>query len=138
MARVLGYLFPFILIAIEYCLRIALQTDLTAFAGPALASASAGLLIPMTAPKPPRMPVLAEDVRRELERLNFSVRSNRDELYRALALLLLLLSITAWVFCVVLSEKKDPVSWFGISRSLLIGLGSYIVAIIASELKEAQ
>jgi len=119
-------------------LRIALQTDLTAFAGPALASASAGLLIPMTAPKPPRMPVLAEDVRRELERLNFSVRSNRDELYRALALLLLLLSITAWVFCVVLSEKKDPVSWFGISRSLLIGLGSYIVAIIASELKEAQ
>jgi hypothetical protein len=130
-------LFPFILIAIEYCLRLALHTELTAFAGPALASASAGFVIPLTGPKQPSA-ALSESARRELEDINVTIRSNRDELYRAVAVLLLLLSIAAWVWCLVLAETKDRSTVLGLPRSLIVGFACYFIAIIASEIKEAQ
>lgn len=82
--------------------------------------------------------VLPEAVRRELASLNVTARSNRDELYRGIALLLVLLSIAAWVWCLVLSERKDTATWWGFSRPLMTGMASYFVAIIASEIKEAQ
>lgn len=135
--RILTYLFPFILVAIEYCFRLALRTELTAFAGPALASASAGLLMPLTAPKQPSA-ALSDSARRELENLNVTIRSNRDEFYRGVALLLLLLSIATWVWCLVLAETKDALTWLGLPRSLMAGFVCYLIAVIASEIKEAQ
>jgi hypothetical protein len=118
-------------------LRLALHTELTSFAGPALASASAGLVIPLTAPKQPSA-ALSDSARRELENFHVTIRSNRDEVYRGVAVLLLLLSIAAWVWSLVLAETKDTLTWFGLPRSLMVGVVCYVIAMIASEIKEAQ
>lgn len=135
MSRLLAYAFPFILIAIEYGLRVALRTDTAGFVGPALASAAAGLLVPLVALKDKAVS-LGADVQAELKALKVTVRSHRDELVSALSVLLLLCAVAAWVWSLVLAEGKDPVLIVGFSRPVMIGLVCYFVAIIAAEVKE--
>lgn len=121
MTRVLTYLFPFILIAMEFGLRLALRTELGTFAGPALASASGGLLISLTAPKRGSKR-FTDPTQQEVENSASVIRSNSDEAVRAFALLLLLLSIAAWVWCVILAQQRDTEVWLGWPRPLALGL----------------
>ncbi|CAN7543484.1 hypothetical protein [Caballeronia sp. LjRoot31] len=104
--------------------------------GPALASAGAGLVVPLVAPKS-RIAELPDDVAHELKRLNVTVRSKRDEVFCLVCVLLLLSSLAVWEWCMILAEKKDLTLIFGFSRPLVIGLISYFVAVIAAEIKEA-
>lgn len=135
MTRLLAYFFPLVLIAIEYNLRLALHSDLTAFAGPALASASAILCIPLTSPAIPRY----VDFGLSLEALAYLrdvTRLRRDESCRVLGLLLLLCAVAAWTWCLVLAEMKDTTLVFGLRRPLATGLICYAIATMASEVKE--
>ncbi|WP_395457220.1 hypothetical protein [Acidovorax delafieldii] len=136
MYRLLAYLFPFILIAIEYGLRLALKTDTAAFVGPTLATAAAGLLVPALALKS-KTSTLSPELQRELERLNATVRSTTDERLVALSLLLLLSFIAAWVWALLLAERRDTVTILYFDRPVFIGLFCYLIAIVVAELKEA-
>src|SRR5437879_1351716 len=115
MSRLLPYALPFILIAIESGLREALHTDTAGFVGPALASAAAGLLVPLVALKD-KTDALGPDLQAELRVLKVAVRSRGDELVSAMCVIFLLCVIAAWVWSVVLVERKDAVLLLGFSR----------------------
>ncbi|MBT9502323.1 MAG: hypothetical protein IV092_13815 [Burkholderiaceae bacterium] len=136
MYRLLAYFFPFILIAIEYGLRLALKTDTAGFVGPTLATAAAGLLVPALALKS-KTATLSPELQKELKNLKATVRSTTDERLAALSLLLLLAFIAAWVWALLLAERKDTVTILLLDRPVFIGLLCYMVAIVVAELKEA-
>lgn len=135
MYRLLAYLFPFVLIVIEYGLRFALKTDTAAFVGPALSTAAAGLLVPSLALKS-KLSTLTPELQNELKRLGVTVRSKADERVVALSLLLLLFFIAAWIWTLVLAERKDDVTILTLDRPVFIGLLCYVVAVVAAEFKE--
>ncbi|WP_041674949.1 hypothetical protein [Ramlibacter tataouinensis] len=136
MYRLLAYLIPFILIAIEYGLRFALKTDTAGFVGPTLATAAVGLLVPALALKS-RSAALSPEFQQELIKLKATVRSSTDERLAALSLLLLLIFIAAWVWTLILAERNDAVTIFYFDRPVFIGLSCYMVSVVVAELKEA-
>jgi hypothetical protein len=133
--RVVAYFFPFILIAIEYVMRLALKTDTSAFVGPTLATAAAGLMVPALALKS-KAGSFSPELQRELKRLGVSVRSSADERLAAFCLLLLLALIAVWVWTLLLAERKDAVVILWMYRPVFIGLMAYAVAVVFAELKE--
>lgn len=136
MYRLLAYFFPFILIAIEYGLRLALKTDTAGFVGPTLATAAAGLLVPALALKS-QTAALSPEFQKELANLKATVRSSTDELLVAVSLFLLLVFIAAWVWTLILAERKDTVTILYFDRPVFIGLVCYMVSVVVAELKEA-
>jgi len=134
--RVVAYFFPFILIAIEHVLRLALKTEKAAFVGPTLATAAAGLMVPALALKS-KDGALSADLKKELSNLKVTVRSKTDERLAAFCLLLLLALIAVWVWTLLLAERKDAVTILSLDRPVFIGLVAYAVAIVAAEIKEA-
>lgn len=136
MYRLVAYFFPFILIAIEYVLRLALKTDTAGFVGPTLATAAAGLLVPALALKS-KASGLSPELQKELKNLKATVRSTADERLAALCLLLLLILIAVWVWTLLLAERKDPITILSLDRPVFIGLAAYMVAVVIAEIKEA-
>lgn len=114
MYRFVAYAFPFVLIVIEYGLRIALQKDTSGFIGPTLASAAAGMLVPTLSLKPNEAQLSAE-LQDELRRLGATFRSKNDERLIALAMFVLMSLIAAWVWTLILAEGKDMVTIASIS-----------------------
>jgi hypothetical protein len=124
MHRLLVYIFPFILIAIEMAMRYALGTNTAAFIGPTLASAAAALLVHAVSVK--------GNPSDTQERINF------NELISGLAILLLLIFIAAWVWVLLLAESHDRTRLGLLDRPAWIGLSCYVIAIVVSELKESR
>lgn len=136
MSRVLAYIFPFALIAMEIGLRRALHSDTSWFVGPALSSAAAALLVPLVTLKD-KTSVLAVDLQAELKRQKITATSRADRIVSALCFALLLCILASWIWCVVLADGKDSDTLFGYPMPLVIGLGSYFISVIAVEAKEA-
>ena len=134
--RFVAYFFPFILIAIEYVLRLALKTDTAGFVGPTLATAAAGLMVPALALKSKER-ALGADLQRELAKLKVIVRSPAEERLAALCLLFLLILIAVWVWTLLLAEQKDAVTILWLDRPVFIGLTAYTFAVVVAEIKEA-
>lgn len=135
MHRLLAYLLPFILIAIEYVLRLALKTDTAGFVGPTLATAAAGQLVPAITLKS-KVGNLSPDLQQEVGKLKITVRSRSDELIANVSLVLLLGCVAAWTWTLVLAEQKDAMTIFTIGRPVFIGMVCYFVAVLVSEVKE--
>ncbi|MHC8327494.1 hypothetical protein [Pseudomonas sp. LB1P83] len=127
---------PFILLTIEYCLKSALNTDTLDFVGPTLATAAVGLLIPCLSPKS-RPSALSPDIVAELKRLKVSPRSNVDDAFVVIAILLILCFISAWTFSLVLVGKKTPFLILGYDAPIWIGFACYFAGVVIAEIKEA-
>lgn len=136
MYRFLAYAMPFILVAIETCLRTALNTDTSGFVGPTLATAAVGVLLPSLAPKS-KSSALSQELQAELQKLKVSVRSKADERMIVIALLFLFLFIAAWVWALVLAERKVAHLFLGFDAPIWIGFICYFAGIIIAEIKEA-
>lgn len=134
MHRLLAYLLPFILIAIEYVLRSALKTDTASFVGPTLATAAAGQLVPAVSLKS-KNASLSPDLQQELEKLNVRVFSRSDETTTNVSFVLLLSCVAAWTWILVLAEQKDACTILAIERPVFFGMLCYSVAVIVSEVK---
>jgi len=127
---------PFILVAIETCLRTALNTDTSGFVGPTLATAAVGVLLPSLAPKS-RSSSLSPELQVELQNLKVSVRSKIDETMIVVSLLFLFSFIAAWVWALVLAERKVSHIFLGFDAPIWIGFVCYFAGIIIAEIKEA-
>jgi hypothetical protein len=123
------------LIAIEYGLRLALKTDTAGFVGPTLATAAAGQLVPALALKS-KTATLSTDLQQEIAKLKVTVYSRADERIAFISLVLLLASIAAWVWTLVLAEQKDTITILTLDRPVFIGLVCYLIAVLTSEFKE--
>jgi hypothetical protein len=136
MSRVLAYIFPFVIIAMEIGLRRALHSDTSWFVGPALSSAAAALLVPLITLKD-KTSALGAELQAELKRRKITATSRADRIVSPLCFLLLLCVVAAWIWCVVLADNKDAGTLLGFQRPLVIGLICYFIGVIAVEAKEA-
>lgn len=136
MYRIAAYIFPFLLVGIEYVLRTALNSDTAEFIGPTLTAAAAALLVPELALKS-KMESLSPDLQKELSKRRVSIRDPIDEALSVVCLLILLAFIGLWTWTVVLAEHKDQVTLFSFHRPIVVGFLSYLAAVVVAEIKEA-
>lgn len=133
--RLAPYAFPFFLVGLEAVIREALKVDTSFFAGPALASGAAGLLVPHLSARE-RTDLFGEEVQKGFVANKVTVVGKQDQALAELVPLFLFACIGFWGWTIVLAERKDAVQWLGFQRSLLIGMACYVVALIIAEVKE--
>lgn len=133
--RTLTYFFPFFLLGLETVIRSALNTDTSLFTGPAIASAAAGLLVPLIAVED-KLAMLPADVQTALRAKGATAVGKADKALAEFAPLILFACIGLWGWLVVLAERKDVVLWFGFPRVLVISLAAYFSAVVLAEIKE--
>jgi hypothetical protein len=133
--RIPNYAFPFVLIALEMSIRYGLGVDTSQFIGPALAAAAAGVCVPHLArgDVSNTMPLELQQVLRQngVEVVRESARR-----YAHVLQLLFFINLAVWCAAIVLGEKRDAVTWYGLSRSMWFGLITYLVSVLVVERKE--
>ena len=132
--RVLIYTFPFFLLVMEWLLRVSLAIDSREFVGPTIAAAALGLLLPLTGLKN-REFALSDRTKRQIEALNAVVVPKRERILIDIVWLTILGSLVIWGCCLVFACKPDhnPTK----ISPVYYGLGSYFIAVIFSEIREA-
>ena len=128
MYAVLTYGFPLILLVFEWGLRTLMLVDTSGFIGPTLAAAGLSFLIPLTKPK--RIDVLVPSLPDAL------VTSKRDQEFVGLIWLLFLASLFAWSASCYTSIRFPENRVFGWPVHFVIGLGTYLLSLIMTFVKE--
>jgi hypothetical protein len=133
--RIPNYAFPFVLIALEMSIRYGLGLDTSQFIGPALVAAAAGVCVPHLAPSDVSK-TMAPEVQQVLRENGVEVVRVGAKRCAHVLQVLLFVSLAVWCAAVVLGEKRDTVSWYGLSRSAWFGLLAYLVSVLVVERKE--
>jgi hypothetical protein len=131
--RLLIYTFPFLLLVMEWLLRISLQVDSKEFVAPTIAAAALGLLLPLTGRKK-RYFQLKKVTRVQLEALKVDLVPRSERILIEIVWIAVLVSLIVWASCLVFACKPDdnPVR----IAPVYYGLVSYFVAVVFSEIKE--
>jgi hypothetical protein len=130
--RVLIYAFPFILLVIEWVLRVSLVIDSREFVGPTIAAAALGLLLPLTGLKQREH---SEDAKRFLSTVNAVLVPKWEQRLIQVVWLFILATLALWACCVVFAFKPER-NLTGLSP-VYCAMAAYFVAVIASEIREA-
>jgi hypothetical protein len=130
--KILIYGLPIYLWALELFVRTIGHLPGDSVAGPSLASAGIGFLLPLTKLKPVLIdPALLA----KLQGRNVQIYSPKDASFSDLVLLIFILSLGAWMYSIydtVHSQRR----WPFVNVSLLIGCIIFVVSIVCSEVKE--
>ena len=136
--RVPTYLFPVLLIFIEYILRISFPSvDTLRFIGPTFAAAGIGMILPITYynNRIDTISHLAVEIKNVIINGNFVIDSKRAKTVRFSSRILIIFLLAAWVTCVYYS--------FNLTKNILlnvlqygIGIVCYVIGVVATEVKE--
>jgi hypothetical protein len=118
MYRLLMYAFPFILVLIEWALRTAMRLESGNLAAPSISAAACSLLLP---PATQPLNVFANPL------------SDRKRTELLAGQLLLLVSPTGWIWCVVLVAGTHSPTLFSLELPTIIALTSFFLAIVFCE-----
>ncbi len=116
------YLFPVILIAMEFCIRFAVKVDLIGFIGPTLCAAALTTLLPTVRPKT-----------REIADVDGSkvlVISPLDNQLIPACWLLLFVMLLAWGIVCYLSSLTPVHKSFGGETQYVVGVVCYVVSVV--------
>ncbi|HTW23505.1 MAG TPA: hypothetical protein VMD78_07895 [Candidatus Baltobacteraceae bacterium] len=130
--KILLYGLPLYLYGLEFLLKAFASIKADSVAGPSLAGAGLGFLLPLTDLKPVS---LDADVMDELRAAGAGVYSPRDKTFSDFVWLCFFLSLGAWMLSIYWTLK--PLAHPSIvNRPLLIGCIIFLVSITLAEIKE--
>ena len=131
--RLLLYALPLYLYGLEFLLKAVASIESDSVAGPTLAGAALGFLLPLTELKTPAIdPVVLG----QLKKSGASVYLKRDKTFCDIVWLFFFLSLGMWMFCIYLTLKPLQVTEQILNRSLLIGCIMFVVSVVMTEIKE--
>jgi len=139
--RLPKYLFPFFLIVLHYLFRLAADKMSFIFVGPALASASAGLVISLATFRPPGGLVdIPDEIQKVLARGDFTIEPNNAHKYRVWCIIIAAILTLAWAYTVILVMNEIPsvLNFCGIvvETGFIIGIICYSIGLGLSEYRE--
>jgi hypothetical protein len=134
--RVLLYTLPLYLYGLEFLLKAVASIKSDSVAGPTLAGAALGFLLPLTELK---TPMIDPTILKQLKASGASVYSTKDKSFCDMVWLFFFLSLGLWMFCIYLtiqSLHSSSVSEKILNESLLIGCIMFLVSVVLAEIKE--
>lgn len=134
--RILIYVLPFLLLFLEWMLRTAFAVDAHTFAGPTVAAAGLGLLLPVIIPKPINFG-LPLKVQKLLTDKNCEILTKSARLLTDIAFVAVFLCIGLWAYSLFLSWKSPEQIWWRLPCYMYPACINYGLAIILTEIKEA-
>jgi hypothetical protein len=132
--RILLYLFPIFLVALEFVFRgtLSLSDDSRTFLGPTLAAAGLGLILPLVVPK--RSIPASDELKARYG--NVSIVDKRDKFVIDLSWIFVFVCTAAWVYSLSLSCRQKDVLWWQFPCYIYPGFFNYAVGIILTEIKD--
>jgi hypothetical protein len=129
--KALLYGLPVYLYGLELLLKAFASIKADSVAGPTLAGAGLGFLLPLTDLKPVRLDSTVLD---QLRKAGASVFSRADKAFSDFVWLCFFASLGAWMVCIYWTLRPSESGW--INKSLLIGCIIFVGSIILTEIKE--
>jgi hypothetical protein len=122
--RFLLYGMPLYLLVAELGMKFLLAEEASIFlTGPTIAVGGLSLILPTLTPKPVPLPANAP--------ANLVVMNASDQLLMQFATAFVFILFLTWAFSLYLTHFKPPSTW-----ALVIGVATYIIGIVFTELKE--
>jgi len=140
--RFLLYGFPLYLLCIEYFVKFLLAasdgSDSLAISStaPTIAAAGLSLLIPVVIPKP--VPELSKAVQQQYPDKRITIIGQADQHLINSAWIFIFILAALWGYSLYMTDKhiESPVPGIQLPATWVIGLASYIVGVVHTEIKE--
>ena len=130
--KILLYGLPIYLYGLEFLLKAIASIQADSVAGPTLAGAGLGFLLPLTDLK---TPALDPKVLNQLKAAGASAYSTGDKTFCDFVWVLFFASLAAWMFCIYLTLRPAHGVGGTLNKSLLIGCIIFVVSIVMAEIK---
>jgi len=131
--KILLYGLPIYLYGLELLLKAMANVTADSVAGPTLAGAGIGFLLPLTQLK--TVAVADQNLQAELAKMRVKVHKTSDEQFTDFVWFAFFLSLAAWMFSIYLTLKPIqppvPLNW-----PLSIGCVIFVISIVLAEIKE--
>lgn len=136
--KILLYGLPVYLYGLELLLRTLANVKADSVAGPTLAGAGIGFLLPLTQLK--QVAVADQKLQATLAKMHAKVHSSRDQQFTEFVWFMFFVSLGSWMYSLYLTLKPTqaqtvaiavPLNW-----PLSIGCAIFFVSIILAEIKE--
>lgn len=133
--RILLYGFPVFIILLEILLRSAYSIDSKGLVGPALAATAIGLLLPLTSQKR-RDLQLPHAITEKLKGRGIMIIPKTEKTLIEAVWLILFVFVLAWAYAVYLSCRQVAGGRFGLTWCQMIGIVTYIIGVVLTEIRE--
>jgi hypothetical protein len=131
--KILLYGLPLYLYALELLIKAVASVNADSVAGPTLAGAGIGFLLPLTELKRIQVdPALLT----QLKSAGASVYSPRDKSFSDFVWVAFFLSLVAWMYSISLTLRHSSGSHGAVNWPLLIGCIIFVAAVVLAEVKE--
>jgi hypothetical protein len=104
-------------------------------AGTTIAVAGISLLFPVIVPKRIDAP-LTQRLQKEITERNFALVNRSDQKLVTSALVFLFVTTICWGYALWLSHSAPDIDWYSVPSPFLIGLVTYAIGVIHTEIKE--
>jgi hypothetical protein len=131
--KILLYGLPVYLYLLELLLKLFASIKADSVAGPTLAGAALGFLLPLTDLK---VPSLDPAILAQLKKAKASAHSKRDKAFSDFVWVCFFSSLALWMFCIYLTLRPLRESGKIVNTPLLIGCIIFLVSIVLTEIKE--
>lgn len=131
--KMLLYGLPLYLYGLEFLLKALANIQADSVAGPTLAGAGLGFLLPLTDLK--AVPVDAR-VLEQLKSKGANAYSETDRAFSDFVWVFFFASLGAWMACIYLTLRPLENTFKHLNKSLLIGCIIFVVSIVLTEIKE--
>lgn len=127
------YGLPVYLYGLEFLLKLIANIKADSVAGPTLAGAALGFLLPLTELKTVSVPA---DILKKLKERGADAYSPADKGFSDFVWVCFFASLAAWMYCIYLTLQPLRQSDRFLNLSLTIGCIIFIVSIVLAEIKE--
>ena len=131
--KILLYGLPVYLYGLEFLLKAFASIKADSVAGPTLAGAAMGFLLPLTDLK--AVPV-DPAVLSELKKVGASAYSRADKAFSDFAWLCFFAALAAWMLCIYWTLRPLQSSGWVLNKPLALGCIIFLVSIVLTEIKE--
>jgi hypothetical protein len=131
--KLMLYGLPVYLYGLELLLKAFAAIKADSIAGPTLAGAGLGFLLPLTELKP--VPVDPE-VRQKLEETKTAVYSRTDKSFSDFVWVCFFSALALWMWCIYLTLHPSQEAGSYVNKSFAIGCIIFVVSVVLTEIKE--
>ena len=131
--KILLYGLPLYLYGLEFLLKAFASIKADSVAGPTLAGAALGFLLPLTELK---VPPISPDLLEQLKAAGARAHGTGDKTFSDFVWVCFFASLGAWMVCIYLTLQPLRETGKILNTSLLIGCIIFLVSIVLTEIKE--
>jgi hypothetical protein len=130
--KILLYGLPVYLYLLEFLLKAFASIKADSVAGPTLAGAGLGFLIPLTDLK---VPTIDPDLAKQLKAAGATAHVSSDKNFSDFVWIVFFVSLGLWMRCIYLTLRPLEAGKY-VDNSLVIGCIIFVVSIVLTEIKE--